>query len=688
MKKFFKKILDHPKSILVLFFTVAIICAALQNFVKVDYDMKDYLPEDSPSTVSMNKMNSEFDGAIPNARVMVKDVSVAEVLNYKEQLEACKGVSEVLWLDDAADVYQPLDTLDQDTVETYYKDNTALFTVTIEDDKKIEAVKEIRKVIGDDNAMTGDAVSTAIATTSTVSEIRKITGFAIFAVLLVLFITTTSWVEPLIVMIGLGVAIMINSGTNLIFGEISFVTNAAGAVLQLAVSLDYSIFLIHRYEECLKENPDRKLAMVNALTKSTSSILASGLTTVIGFLALLFMRFGIGPDLGRALAKGISISLIVVFIFMPALILKLYPWMEKTHHRRLLPDFQGFGRLVSRIMFPVACVFMLMIIPSYLASNQNSYYYGSSHIFGNETQLGRDAKKVEKVFGKNDTYVVLIPNGDNEKEQKLSQKLQDIDEVKNIISYVDTVGAEIPEEYLDQDTLSQLVSDHYSRMVLTVETDYEGEETFDLVEKIRKTAASYYPDDYYLAGEGVSTYDLMDTITADMVKVNLIAIAAVFFVLMLTMKSLVLPLILVLAIETAIWINMAIPYFTGSVVFYISYLIISSVQLGATVDYAILFTDRYKEFRNELEKKEAIIQTIRAVTPSLLTSGTVMAIVGFLLGIISTHGILSQLGMFLGKGTLLSMATVFFALPGLLYGMDDLFMHKKKHSNKEETHHE
>lgn len=384
------------------------------------------------------------------------------------------------------------------------------------------------------------------------------------------------------------------------------------------------------------------------------------------------MRFGIGPDLGLALAKGVAISLITVFIFMPALILSVYPWLEKTRHRKLMPRFRGFGRFVSRVMIPMACVFVIVAIPSYMASGSNSYYYGSSTIYGEDTQLGQDTAAIEDVFGKSDTYVVLVPNGNPEAEQELSAALHEIPEIKNILSYTDTVGSEIPKEYLNADTLSQLVSENYNRFVITAEVDYEGEETFALVEKIRETVNDYYPDTYFLAGEGVSTYDLMDTITADTLKVNLIAIAAVFIILLLTMKSVSLPVILVFAIEAAIWINMGIPYFADSTVQYIAYLIISSIQLGATVDYAILFTDRYMEHRKTMPKKQAVTETVSSVTVSILTSGTVLAVVGFLLCAISTHGILSQLGLFLGRGTLLSMTSVFFVLPGLLYVFDGL----------------
>lgn len=678
MKKFYNRIVNHRTLIITSFLIVFVVCLVCKQFVAVNYDMNDYLPEDSASTQALDMMNAEYDGGIPNARVMMNHINIAEALEYKEKLLSVDGVSDVTWLDDVESVIVPLELLDSDTVESYYKDENALFSLTIDEDKRINAVSNIREIIGDDNEMTGSAVSAAVATTSTVNEISTIAAIAVAFVLLVLILTTTSFAEPFIILIGLGIAVVINAGSNLIFGEISFVTNAAGNILQLAVSLDYSVFLLHRFEECKKKNSDAKAAMVDALTMSTTSILSSGLTTVIGFLALCLMQFGIGPDLGLALAKGIVISLITVFVFMPAFILSTYKLIDKTHHRTFMPSFKGFGKFVSRIMLPMVIVFAILIMPSYLASNSNSFYYGASHIFGSQTQLGSDTEKIEEAFGQQDTYVLMIPKDSTATEAELSDALHNIPQVKSILSYVDTVGTVIPEQYLDSGTLSRLNSEHYTRMVLTMDAEYEGDETFSLIQTVRDTAEQHYPGQWYLAGEGVSTYDLMNTVTADMVKVNFVAIGAVFLVLLLTMKSVSLPVILVLSIETAIWINLSIPYFADDTIFYIAYLIISSIQLGATVDYAILFTDRYKEMRETLPKKEAVIETISAVSVSVLTSASVLTVVGFLLGIFSTHGLLSQLGFFLGKGTLCSLAIVLFVLPGLLYSFDKLVICKKK----------
>ncbi|MGN0971988.1 MAG: RND family transporter, partial [Aristaeellaceae bacterium] len=621
-------------------------------------------------TIALDVLGEEYDGGIPNARVLVRDVTLPEALTFKDKLRDIDGVTEVTWLDDSVSLLQPLEVIDQKLLDTYYQDSCALYSLVIAEDKRVQAIADIRELIGDDNAVTGAAASTADATTSTVTQIMKIAIVAVIFVLCILLLTTTSWLEPFIVLGSLGVAIVINSGSNLIFGEISFVSNAAGPVLQLAVSLDYSVFLLHRFDECRKACPDKREAMVQALCRSTSSILSSGLTTVIGFLALCLMQFQIGPDLGLVLAKGVAISLLTVFLFSPVLILQCSTLMDRLHHRSFMPSFRRFGQLVTKVMLPVAAVFAVLLVPCYLAQGSNDYYYGSGKIFGPETRLGADTQDVEEVFGQSDTYVLMVPKGNTAREEELSAEIRKLNQVSDVLSFVDNAGASIPMEFLDEKTRSLLISDHYSRMVISVTADPEGEETFALIQQLRDMAQSCYPDEWLMAGEGVSTLDLKQTVTSDMTLVNLLAIGAVFVVLLVSFRSLSLPVILVLAIENAIWINLSIPYFRGQTIFYLAYLIISSIQLGATVDYAILFTDRYLENRRTMGRREAIIQTVSAVTVSVLTSGLTLTVVGFLLGYISTHGLLSQLGMFLGRGTICSMLIVLLALPGLLYLLD------------------
>ena len=680
MERFYKGVIKCRYVIMIFFFIATLLGGYCKKIVKVDYDMNDYLPESSPSTVALDMMNQEFDGAIPNARVMVKTKDKKEALDYKKKLEEMEGVVSVMWIDDAVPVDLPFSMYPKNALNTYYKDGYALFQVTIEEEKRTKVVPEIYELIGDEGAVTGSAVSTALATATTLKEVKKISVIAVLFLVCILIITTTSWIEPLVVLIGLGVAILMNAGSNLLFGQISFVTNAAGNILQLAISLDYSVFLIHRFDECRKASTPKK-AMQEALVLSTKSILSSGLTTVIGFLALIMMRFEIGPDLGMALAKGIAISLLTVFLFMPGLILVSFKWMDKTRHKVFMPSFKGLGKFIFKIKYLAGIIFICLMIPSYITSNSNTYYYGASHIFGSETRLGKDTAKIEKIFGKNDNYVLMVPKDDVVTESELLDKLENVKEIKSITALRAMIGPLIPASSVPNTLLQKLQSENYDRIVLNVDAEYEGKATFNLVKRIRKTAGKYYQNHYYLAGEGVSTYDLMDTITKDMVKVNLLAIGAVFIVLLFTMKSLILPVILVLMIETAIWMNLSVPYIRGQSIFYIAYLLISSIQLGATVDYAILFTERYKENRQKMNKKESIVETVSNVTVSILTSGLTLTIVGFLLGIIATHGLLSQLGYLLGRGSVFSMIAVLFVLPCFLYVTDKYFVKKSAYKN-------
>ena len=672
MRKLYESIVNHKKTVIVAFVMAMIVSAVCSTMVNVNYDINDYLPDGTASTVALDTMNEEYDMSIPNARVMVSNLTVAQALEMKQKLSEIEGVEDVTWLDDVVDTDIPLETADKDTVENYYKDNKALFTVTINEHTRIETVNAIRDLIGDDNSMAGAAINTAIAAQATNKEVKNIIFLVIPICLAVLFLTSSSWIEPILLLGSIGVAILLNKGSNLMFGTISFVTNAAGGVLQLAVSMDYSIFLLHRFQEMREEGQAPKEAMINALCKSTGSILSSGLTTVIGFAALILMRFKIGPDMGLAMAKAIFLSLITVFVLFPVVLLYCYPLIDKTKHKSFLPDFGKFGQFVTKLMVPAVLVFVLFIIPCNLGQKENFFSYGSSQIFSTDTQIGRDTKIIEDTFGKSNNLVLMVPRGDLEKETELSKKLHDMPEVTSILSYVDNAGAEVPMDYVDNETLYKLISDNYSRLVLTVDADFEGEKTFNLIEEIRSLAKSYYGDKYLLAGESASTYDLMDTITKDNDRVNLIAIGAVFVVLLLSMKSITIPVILVLAIETAIWINLSVPYFTNDFVFYIAYLIISSVQLGATVDYAILLTSRYMEVRETASKKKTIVETLRSTTVSIMTSASILTIAGLLLWKISTHGILSQLGHLLARGTALSTLIVLFVIPGMLYIFDGL----------------
>ena len=417
MEKFFSKIINHEKLIIFIFAISVIVCMVCSKQVNIDYDLNDYLPDEANSSISLDVMDKEYGTAIPNARVMVSNVSISQAKNIKEELLKIDGVESVTWLDDVIDVDKPLEVSNKDEIESYYKDNKALYTVTIDQKKRINTVNAIRNLIGDENSMAGSAVNTAIATQTTNKEVRKIILFIVPLCLAILMLTSTSWFEPILLLGSIGIAIKLNQGTNLMFGTISFVTNAAGNILQMAVSMDYSIFLLHRFSEMRKEGYEPKEAMIKALTKSTSSILSSGLTTVIGFAALILMKFKIGPDMGLAMAKGIMLSLVTVFVLLPVITLYCYPLIDKTEHKLFLPSFDKFGRFVSKIMIPAVFVFLLLLMPSYKGQSINSFYYGASNLFGVETQLGSDTEKIDNNFGKSNNLVLMVPKGDLENEK-------------------------------------------------------------------------------------------------------------------------------------------------------------------------------------------------------------------------------------------------------------------------------
>jgi predicted RND superfamily exporter protein len=682
-RRVFRSVVSHGKTVVAVFSLLFIICLVCIPHVIVNYDMSDYLPTDTESSVAFGVMAREFSDGIPDTTVMVKNVTLQQALEYKEKLSGVDGVKKVTWLDDAIDLkQQPLTFADEDIkkkAEPYYKDGNALFSLTIKENKKLDAIDEISKIIGENGAMTGAAVSMTEAERNTIAQIRLITIIAVIFVIIVLMFTTRSYLHPFIILSSLGFAIVINAGSNILMGTVSFVTNASGNILLLAVSLDYSVFLLHRFEECLKENPNHREAMVEALSKSLGSILSSGLTTIIGFAALCFMEFKLGSDLGIALAKGVVISLLTAFVFLPVLLVSTAKITEQFRHRSFLPDFRPLGKAVRKFMIPLCIIFVIIIVPTYLASTANDYYYGTTHMLSEESEYAKDTDEINSRFGENDTFVLLVPKGDFSTEDSLSKELHKLGSVTEIVSYVDTVGAQVPEMYVDETLRSKLLSENYSRMIITVDALPDTEKSFAAVEDIRNAADKFYPDEYHLAGSGTITYDLKAIVTADMLKVNLIAIAAILLVLILSMGQIATPIILVLSIETAIWLNLSVPFLQGKPIFYFAYLIISSIQLGATVDYAILLTNRYREERNLYDKKQAILETISATAASMLTSGSCLVIVGSLLGFISTNELLSQLGFLIGRGGICSLGIVIFVVPGMLYLFDRFVVSRKHH---------
>jgi predicted RND superfamily exporter protein len=669
MEKISHFILRHRKAVLIVFFLLAVFGAVASLFVTINYDMVDYLPDDAQSTAAIEIMKDEFGGDLPNARVMINGLTIQEALAYKEKLSAIDGVLSVTWLDDVLGSgtlsSMPVQFLDQSIVTEYYKDNTALFTITIESGQEKNAVAAIRELIGDKNAVAGESVDTAATQEMSVSEVLNAMAILIPAIIVILLISTTSWLEPLLYLTTIGVAVLINMGTNVFFGELSYITQAISPILQIAVSLDCAIFLLHSFEDFRKNYPP-ETAMVMAMKKSVTAVSASVGTTMMGFFALLLMRFQVGPDLGLNLVKGILLSFISIMIFLPALTLSCYKLLDKTHHRSILPGLGRTGKLITKISAPFLMLVVLISVPIYLAQSNIEFQYGSDSISA-ATQAGADKTAINEVFGSDNTLVLLVPKGgDAGRESDLCADLSDVQRVTGVVSYATAVGSEIPTEYLPPENIEQFYSENYARIIIYTDTESEGAETFAAVKSILDAAGSYYgAGTYFLAGHSATLYDMSTVVSKDTTTVNIAAIIGIFLILYISFRSPVLPLLLIFTIESAIWLNLSFAYFSNQSFNFIGYLVISTVQLGATVDYAILMTDRYIRNRKDMPKKMAMHKTIGENLEAILISAAILSIAGFILAATSTNMIISQLGLLLGRGTVLSFLMVVLVLPAL-----------------------
>ncbi|MEC1158905.1 efflux RND transporter permease subunit [Cytobacillus horneckiae] len=658
-------IIRFKKSVAIVFLILSVISSIAFLFVDVNYNMQDYLPEEAESTIALNVMEEEFSSGVPNTRVMIEDVTIQEAINYKDELISIDGVTEVLWLDDVVDLRTPIEVADTSTVESYYKDGKALFSVTIESGKEVEATDRIYALIGDKNAISGEAVNTAAQQKMTGKETLYAAALLVPIIIIILVLSTNSWVEPVFFLTAIGVSVLINLGTNVFIGEVSFVTQSVAPILQLAVSLDYAIFLLHSFQDYRNKGYKPNEAMKRAMKESFPVISSSALTTFFGFTALMFMDFEIGSDLGLNLVKGIVLSFISVMVFLPALTLLFYRWIEKTEHRPLIPPFKGVGEKLLKLKFPAIALVVVMIVPSFLAQNSTAFTYGMGEQPEN-TRLGTDIKKIEEIFGESTSIVLLVPNDDVGKEQEMIEVIEEMNHVSAVVGYANMIGSTIPHDYLEDTMTDQFLSENFSRMIINTDAGTEGELPFSIVENVREVSSAYYGEAALTLGESVALFDMKETVTKDNQLVNILTVATIGMVLLLSFRSISIPVILLLTIQSAVWINLAVPYFTDTPLVFIGYLIVSTVQLAATVDYAILLTETYKHYRQDMAALPAIQKTIDDKLFSIAVSASILSSVGFILWMTSSNPIVGSIGLLLGRGALLAFILVITFLPALL----------------------
>lgn len=661
-------------------FAIAVVLSVISAcFVHVNYDLSEYLPDWAPAKEGLNRMEEEF-GYPGTARVMVGPVTLYEAKAYKDRIAEIDGVDMVMWADTTTDVYNANIFINYDDIQDYYKDDYAVMDIIFEEGDSSSltksAINEMQALTGDKGYFMGSAVQNKSLNETLMREISIAMALGVVMIAVVLCLTTTSWFEPVMFLMVMGIAIIINMGTNLILGTISFLTFSVASILQLAVAMDYSVFLLDMFTKERAKGNDPVTAITNAIHKSLPSILASGATTIIGFIVLMLMRFSIGKDLGFVLAKGIVVSLITVLFLMPSLLLRWGDRIKRTEHKSFMPSFHGLGQVVYKVRYVVLSVVLLFVIPAFTAQNMNSFTFGNSALGSSPgTKVYEDEQQINGRFGKSNLILAVVPNTSMVKEKDLTDALDDLYYVKSVTSLAGTIPEGIPEKIIPKSATSLLHTENYSRIMIYVKTSDESDFAFQCANEITSIVKSYYPEDSYITGVIPSTQDIKSIITADYSFVNLLSILGVGLVVLISFKSLIIPIVVLIPIEVAVFFNMAFPYFTGESMLYMGYIIVSCLQLGATVDYSILMTNNYMDARRTYpEKARAIKHTVSRSALSILTSGTILTIAGYGLYFVSSVAAIGGLGHLIGRGALISVLMVLFLLPVLLTMADPLLM--------------
>jgi predicted RND superfamily exporter protein len=666
MRRFSDLVLKHRKFVIIFTIALCIISFFAMINVNVEYDLASYLPESSPTSKALAAVGDD----LPNLKFFIKDLPLEDAIYAKKQLQKADYINGVIWLDDMYDIDgMPLETVPEYILKSWYAENGALYNVTVDPMHYSEGVSAIKELYPNSLA-SGNAANQAQLLSVSTKEIGNIMPLILPIVLIILLAATSSYFEPVLFLITIGAAILLNEGSNIFLSDVSFITRASSSVLQLAVSIDYAVFLLHSFTEFRNKGLDSQEAMKEAMVHSASSVASSAMTTVFGFLALAVMEFELGKNMGFVLAKGVLLSYLSVIVFLPAVAISCTNLLDKTKHRPFLPSFNKFSKWIIKHALPIAVVCLLLIPIAFMGQKNNSFIYGSDGMHAPGSEVKKEENEINRIFQESQSMLLMVPEGDLAKLDSLSKELLSIDNVLSVLSYPNAAGLAVPVQMLPEKSLAALRSNGYDRIIISGSTNAESEEAFKLVEEIRSASKKYYGDGFLLAGENVANMDIKDVITKDSLKVLLTGIIAIGVILLINFKSVSLPLVLLLVIEGAVWINLSLPYFQGENLNYIGYQIISSVQLGATVDYAILLTRRYIDARKTKAKKEAAVFTLHTTTGSILPPALILTAAGYLLGFVSTNGVVSQMGAILGRGTLLSAFMSLVVLPHLLMLLD------------------
>lgn len=691
MQKFGRGVVKLRVPILIV--SVLLLIPSIFGFLstRINYDILSYLPSDIETMKGQDIMLDEF-GKGGFSLVMLDGMEDKDVEKVKEKIEKVDHVCDVLWYDTLADVSLPKEVLPDDIYDFFNTDNSTMMAVFFDEatsaDGSLEAVKEIRSIAGEQCFVSGMSSVVEDIKDLTMQEAPMYVVIAVILTSIILALTMDSFLIPLFFMLSVGMAIIYNMGTNFIQGEISFITEALAAVLQLAVTIDYSIFLWHSYKEEKEKHPgDNKEAMAVAIGKTITSVVSSSITTVAGFLALCFMSYELGMDMGIVMAKGVVIGVICCITVLPSMILVFDKALEKTMHKDLVPSLEKPSKFIIKHHAAFIVLFIVVLIPAVYGQINTNVYYNLTDTLPKDLNSVIANSKLDEEYNMATTHMLLVDADMQPKEvNSMLDEMGKVDGVSFSMSLDTLIGPSIPREIVPDSVTKILKSDKWQLMLVGSEYKVASDEENAQIDELSKILKSYDKDGM-LIGEAAATKDLIDITDHDFKVVNIVSIAAIFIIILIALRSVSLPIILVAVIEFAITVNMGVPCFTNTTIPFIASVVIGTIQLGATVDYAILMTTRYKTERNAgKDKHEAVTIALSTSMKSIMVSALGFFASTFGVGVYSSVDMISQLCTLMSRGAIISMITVICILPSMLMLFDKVIinttMGMKKKENK------
>lgn len=696
--RFSKAVVKHRILILIVVLVLMIPSVLGMAGTRINYDMLDYLPEDMETVIGQNELLEDF-GKGAFSFIIVEDMPAKDVAALKEKIEQVNHVETVLWYDSIADLSIPMELLPDKIYNEFNTENATMmavfFDTSTSSDITMEAIREIRQIAGKQCFVSGMSALVTDLKDLCEKEEPIYVGIAVLLACVAMLVFLDSWLVPFVFLASIGMMILLNLGTNYFMGEISYITKALSAVLQLAVTMDYSIFLWHSYNEQRTRCDDNKAAMAVAIKETLASVVGSSITTVAGFIALCFMSFTMGRDLGIVMAKGVLLGVLGCVTVLPALILVFDKPLQKTKHKSLIPNMGGFAKGVVRI-FPVFIViFALLIPPAYYgySKTNDEVYYDMGQCLPEDMEYVIANSKLSEDFDIASTHMLLVDaNLPAKSVRSMMKEMEQVDGVKYVLGLESVIGSRIPEEILPESITSILKNDKWELLLINSEYKVASDAVNDQISDLN-TILKKYDESGMLIGEAPCMKDMIETTSHDFQVVNAISILAIFIIIALVEKSLSLPFILISVIEVAIFINLGLPHYLGQSLPFIAPICISTIQLGATVDYAILMTTRYKAERIRGNgKKDAVWTALSTSIPSIIVSGMGLFAATFGVAIYSDIDIIGSMCMLMARGAIVSMLAVIFILPALLLLCDKIIcattwgMRKKTHFTDDSGH--